>query len=258
MNNMMSNDQKQPVNSSADKTTASPTTNSQNNHHQKPKKSFVHFSQEGKKAVLGGRQTVGGGTRTPATRSGFGFKGPRSHDDKGGAKYADERNKRKVEKKTRSEYEERIVKINRISKTTKGGRNMRFSALVVIGNRKGKVGYGIAKALEVPNAIKKALRIAERDVCEVAINKHGTMYHEVIGRNGAARVLLKPAPAGTGLIAGGPIRAVIELAGFTDIYTKNLGKNTPVNMIQATLNGILRQLTPKTVAKLRDKELKDL
>nr|WP_036499296.1 30S ribosomal protein S5 [[Mycoplasma] testudinis] len=176
----------------------------------------------------------------------------------GSAKHADERNKRKTERKTKSEYEERVVKINRISKTTKGGRNLRFSALVVVGNRKGKVGYGIAKALEVPNAIKKALRAAEKGVHEVAINKHGTMFHEVTGRSGAARVLLKPAPAGTGIIAGGPIRAIIELAGFTDIYTKNLGKNTPVNMIQATLNGILQQFTPKTIAKLRNKELKDL
>lgn len=173
-------------------------------------------------------------------------------------KINDERNKRKIERKTKSEYEEKIVKINRISKTTKGGRNLRFSALVVIGNRKGKVGFGIAKALEVPNAIKKALHSAEKNIREVHINKHGTIYHEVIGRSGAAKVLLKPAPSGTGIIAGGSIRAVIELAGYTDIYTKNLGKNTPVNMISATLNGILKQLTPKRVAHLRGKQLKDL
>lgn len=174
------------------------------------------------------------------------------------AKNSDERNKRKVERKTKSEYEERVVKINRISKTTKGGRNLRFSALVVIGNRKGKVGFGISKALEVPNAIKKALRAAEKNVKEVFINKNGTMFHQVTGRSGAAKVLLKPAPSGTGIIAGGPIRAVIELAGYTDIYTKNLGKNTPVNMIQATMDGILKQYTPKQIAKLRGKELKDL
>ncbi|WP_036433738.1 30S ribosomal protein S5 [Mycoplasmoides alvi] len=170
----------------------------------------------------------------------------------------DERNKRKVERKSKSEYEERIVKISRISKTTKGGRNMRFSALVVIGNRRGKVGFGLAKALEVPNAIKKALRAAEKNVHDVFINKHGTIFHEVVGRFGAAKVLLKPAPSGTGIIAGGPIRAIIELAGYTDIYTKNLGKNTPVNMISATLNGITNQLTPKEVARLRGKELRDL
>lgn len=177
---------------------------------------------------------------------------------KGFKKNNDERNKRKVERKTKSEYEEKIVKINRISKTTKGGRQLRFSALVVVGNRKGKVGFGIAKALEVPNAIKKALRAAEKNVHEVMINKHGTLYHEIIGRSGAAKVLLKPAPSGTGIIAGGPIRAVIELAGYTDIYTKNLGKNTPINMISATVDGILKQLTPKQVAKLRGKQLKDL
>ncbi len=175
-----------------------------------------------------------------------------------GKKDGDGQRGRRKSERPKSEYEERIVKINRISKTTKGGRNLRFSALVVVGNRKGKVGFGIAKALEVPNAIKKALRAAEKNVRQVAINKHGTIYHEIIGRSGAARVLLKPAPSGTGIIAGGPIRAIIELAGYTDIYTKNLGKNTPVNMISATLDGIDRQLTPKEVARLRDKELKDL
>lgn len=170
------------------------------------------------------------------------------------------RSSRRAERseRKRSEYEERVVKIQRISKTTKGGRTLRFSALVVVGNRRGKVGFATAKALEVPNAIRKALRAAENNVKDVAINKSGTLYHEIIGTSGAAKVLLKPAPSGTGIIAGGPIRAIIELAGYTDIYTKNLGNNTSINMIAATMNGILQQLTPKRVAKLRNKTLAEL
>lgn len=157
----------------------------------------------------------------------------------------------------KSEFEERIVKLKRISKTTKGGRNMRFSALVVVGNKKGKVGYGIAKALEVPLAIKKAIKKAHNSIHTVEIHK-GSIYHEVIGRKGASKVLLKPAPLGTGIIAGGAIRAIVELAGFSDIYTKNLGRNTPINMIHATMDGILKQLSPKKVALLRNKPISDL
>ncbi|QZX49203.1 30S ribosomal protein S5 [Mycoplasma sp. E35C] len=177
---------------------------------------------------------------------------------KNNSKNSDERNKRRNDKRTKNEFEEKIVKISRISKTTKGGRTMRFSALVVVGDRKGRVGFGIAKALEVPNAIKKALKMAENNVQKIAINKHGTLFHDVLGRSGAAKVLIKPAPSGTGIIAGGPIRAVVELAGFSDVYTKNMGKNTPINMVRATMDGITSQYTPKQIAKLRGKSLKDL
>ncbi|QMT98592.1 30S ribosomal protein S5 [Mycoplasma tullyi] len=180
------------------------------------------------------------------------------NNKKNSSRSSDERNKRKNEKRTKSEFEEKIVKISRISKTTKGGRTMRFSALVVVGDRKGRVGFGIAKALEVPNAIKKALKMAENNVQKIAMNKHGTLFHDVLGRSGAAKVLIKPAPSGTGIIAGGPIRAVVELAGFTDVYTKNMGKNTPINMVRATMDGITSQYTPRQIAKLRNKSLKEL
>lgn len=181
-----------------------------------------------------------------------------NNNKKNSSRSSDERNKRKNEKRTKSEFEEKIVKISRISKTTKGGRTMRFSALVVVGDRKGRVGFGIAKALEVPNAIKKALKMAENNVQKIAMNKHGTLFHDVLGRSGAAKVLIKPAPSGTGIIAGGAIRAVVELAGFTDVYTKNMGKNTPINMVRATMDGITSQYTPRQIAKLRSKSLKEL
>ncbi|MDR3330234.1 MAG: 30S ribosomal protein S5 [Mycoplasmataceae bacterium] len=155
-------------------------------------------------------------------------------------------------------FEEKVVGIKRISKTTKGGRRMRFSVLIVVGDKNGKVGYGVGKSTEVPSAIKKAIKNARKNITDVIMNKRGTLYHEIVGVHGASKVLLKPAPEGTGIIAGGAIRAVIELAGFKDIYTKNKGSNTALNMVQATINGLLRQRHPSVIAKLRDKELKDL
>lgn len=155
-------------------------------------------------------------------------------------------------------FEEKVVSIKRISKTTKGGRSMRFSALVVVGDKKGTVGFGMGKSIEVPDAIKKAIKNANNNLIKVKMNKNGTVYHEILGRHGAGKVLIKPAPKGIGIIAGGPVRAVIELAGFHDIYTKCQGSNTPVNVIRATINGLENQMSPKEIAKLRDKELKDL
>ncbi len=149
-------------------------------------------------------------------------------------------------------FEER-VRIKRISKTTKGGRHMRFSALVIVGDRMGKVGFGIGKANETPNAIKKAIKNARKALVTIKMTKSGTLYHEIIGREGASRVLIKPAPEGTGIIAGGVIRDVIELAGFKDVYTKNLGSNSPTNMVTAIINGLKKQLTPFYVLKARDK-----
>jgi small subunit ribosomal protein S5 len=155
-------------------------------------------------------------------------------------------------------FEEKVVGIKRISKTTKGGRHMRFSALVVIGDKNGKVGYGVGKSTEVPNAIKKAIKNARKNIVEIIMNKRFTLYHEIMGHHGASRVLLKPAPEGTGIIAGGAIRAVIELVGFKDIYTKNKGSNTALNMVQATINGLINQRHPSIIAKLRDKDIKEL
>lgn len=155
-------------------------------------------------------------------------------------------------------FNEKVVAVKRISKTTKGGRSMRFSALVIIGDKKGLVGYGMGKSIEVPVAIRKALKDAKNNIRKVKITKKGTLFHEIIGRQGAGRVLLKPAPEGTGIIAGGPIRVALELAGFTDMYSKNLGKNTSLNMVMATLDGLSKQKTPKEIANLRDKDIKNL
>ena len=153
---------------------------------------------------------------------------------------------------------EKVVQIKRISKTTKGGRNMRFSALVVIGNKKGDVGFGMGKSIEVPDAIKKALKNANNNIHHVRINKNGTVYHENIGKHGAGKILVKPAPKGTGIIAGGPVRAVVELAGYHDIYTKSMGSSTPINVIRATINGLVNQYTPTEIAKLREKKISEL
>ena len=148
-------------------------------------------------------------------------------------------------------FEERVVKTKRISKTTKGGRRMRFSALVVVGDKDGHVGYGIGKATEVPNAIKKGIKNARKNVVRIPMTKSHTLYHEIIGHKGATRVLIKPAPEGTGIIAGGVIRDVIELAGFHDVYTKNLGSNTPLNMVIACVNGLKKQFIPHKVREAR-------
>lgn len=155
-------------------------------------------------------------------------------------------------------FNEKVVAIKRISKTTKGGRNMRFSVLVVVGDKKGQVGFGMGKSVEIPNAMKKATKNAKNNITRVTMNKKGSLYHEVLGKSCAARVLLKPAPEGTGIVAGGAIRAVIELAGFKDVYTKNLGKNTAVNMIRATINGLKAQKTPSYIASMRDKKVSEL
>lgn len=164
----------------------------------------------------------------------------------------------KQQKQTTTGFEEKIVGVKKISKTTKGGRNMRFSALAVIGDKKGTIGFGMGKSIEVPVAIKKALKSAKNNMYKIKMNKNNTLYHEVIGRHGAGRVLIKPAPEGVGIIAGGPIKIVLELAGFKDVYSKNLGRNTSLNMVRATVKGLQSQKSPKEFAALRDKQLKDL
>lgn len=156
------------------------------------------------------------------------------------------------------EFEEKIVNIKRISKTTKGGRIMRFSALVIIGDRKGLVGFGMGKSNEVPDAIKKAIKNANNNLFTIKMNKRGTVYHEVLGKHGASKILIKPAPSGKGIVAGGAARAVVELAGFQDVYTKSLGSNSPINVIRATINGLTQQFKPSEIAKLRDKNIKEL
>ncbi|MCH5180811.1 MAG: 30S ribosomal protein S5 [Erysipelotrichales bacterium] len=153
--------------------------------------------------------------------------------------------------KPEKEFAERVVSINRISKTVKGGRRMRFAALMVIGDGKGRFGYGTGKAGEVPDAIKKATEAAKKNMFRVTLVKGDTISHEIIGEFGACKVLLKPAPEGTGIIAGGPVRAVLELAGIKNIYSKVYGSRTPINVIRATVNGLNNVKSYNVVKTLR-------
>ena len=155
------------------------------------------------------------------------------------------------------ELKEKVVAINRVAKVVKGGRTFRFSALVVVGDENGHVGVGNGKAAEVPDAIKKAIDDARKNLIEVPVVET-TIPHEFIGKFGSARVMLKPAPKGSGLIAGGSARAVLELAGYRDIKTKVLGTNNPRNVVYATLNGLENMRTIEQVAKKRGKKVSDI
>ena len=155
-------------------------------------------------------------------------------------------------------YEEETICIGRVTKVTKGGRHFRFSAVVVVGDRKGKVGLGTGKANEVPDAIKKASQAATKNVTRVSIVDERTIPHEATGICGASKVMLKPAAKGTGVKAGGPVRSVLEMAGVKDILSKSLGSNTKINMAYATLNALKSQRTVEHVAKLRGKKVEDL
>ena len=155
-------------------------------------------------------------------------------------------------------YDEEVIAINRVTKVTKGGRHFRFSATVVVGDKKGKVGLGTGKANEVPDAIKKAVEAATKNVVKVSLVDERTIPHEAIGVQGASRVMLKPAVSGTGVKAGGPVRAVLELAGVKDILSKSLGSNTKINMAYATLNALKSQRTKEQVAALRGKKVEEI
>lgn len=174
---------------------------------------------------------------------------PRKSNDNG------KRDKRQRQPKL---YEEEVISIGRVTKVTKGGRHFRFSAVVVVGDKKGKVGLGTGKSNEVPDAIKKASQAAAKNVVKVSIVDERTIPHEAIGVCGASKVMLKPANKGTGVKAGGPVRSVLEMAGVKDILSKSLGSSTKVNMAYATLEALKSQRTIEEVARLRGKKVEEI
>lgn len=167
--------------------------------------------------------------------------------------------KRNFRKREQKEFEDVVVSINRVSKTTKGGRTMRFSALVVVGDKKGKIGFGMGKAAEVPDAIRKATEAATKNVFSVKlVDECRTVPHQAKGKHASSTVFLAPAAPGTGVIAGGAVRAILELAGVSDVLSKVIGSRTPVNVVYATINALESMRTVSEVAKIRDKKVADI
>ena len=169
----------------------------------------------------------------------------------------DNRRRENREPKTDEKATEKVVALNRVSKTVKGGRVMKISALVVVGDGKGVVGFGMGKSNEVPDAIRKGIEDAKKNLVRVTL-KNSTIPHEVIGKYGAGAVLMKPAPEGTGVIAGGAVRAVVEMAGIRNIRTKSLRSNNPCNVVRATVQGLLSMRDAEQVAAVRGKTVKEL
>ena len=166
--------------------------------------------------------------------------------------------KRTIIDPTQFELEDKVVAIKRVSKTVKGGRTMRFSALVVVGDKNGHVGAGLGKAAEVPEAIRKGKEAAAKNLVAVPFDENNSIPHDFLGKFGSANVLLKKATEGTGIIAGGPERSVLELAGYKNIRTKSLGSNNKTNVVLATLTGLCALKTPEEVAKLRGKSVEEI
>ena len=166
--------------------------------------------------------------------------------------------KRTIIDASQFELEDKVVAIKRVSKTVKGGRNRRFSALVVVGDKNGHVGAGMGKAAEVPEAIRKGKEAAAKNLIAIPMDENQSIPHDFLGKFGSATVLLKKAPEGTGIIAGGPARAVLELAGVKNVRTKSLGSNNKTNVVLATLEGLTQLKTPEEVAKLRGKTVEEI
>ncbi|AVW92196.1 MULTISPECIES: 30S ribosomal protein S5 [Roseobacteraceae] len=156
------------------------------------------------------------------------------------------------------EFADRLVAINRVSKTVKGGKRFGFAALVVVGDQKGRVGFGKGKAKEVPEAIRKATEQAKRQMIRVPLKEGRTLHHDTNGRHGAGKVVMRTAPQGTGIIAGGPMRAVFEMLGIQDVVAKSIGSQNPYNMIRATLDGLKSEASPRSVAQRRGKKVAEI
>jgi small subunit ribosomal protein S5 len=167
-------------------------------------------------------------------------------------------NENRQERQDGDELKDKLVTINRVAKVVKGGRRFSFAALVVVGDQKGRVGWGAGKAREVPEAIRKATEQAKRTMVRVPMREGRTLHHDVIGEFGAGRVILRAAPAGTGIIAGGPMRAIFETLGMGDVVAKCLGSTNPHNMIKATFSALTRSTSPRAVASRRGKKVSDL
>ena len=171
---------------------------------------------------------------------------------------AQQQNDRRDQEREEPEFMERLVGINRVAKTTKGGRNMAFAALMVVGDGKGRVGFGSGKAKEVPEAIRKATEQAKRNIIRVPLREGRTLHHDVKGRHGAGRVFMRSAPQGTGIIAGGPMRAVFETLGVQDVVAKSQGSSNPYNMVRATFEALKSEDSPRGVAARRGKKVSDI
>lgn len=165
------------------------------------------------------------------------------------------RDRRGRDREESSEFSDRLVAINRVSKTVKGGKRFGFAALVVVGDESGRVGYGKGKAKEVPEAIRKATEQAKRQMIKVPLRESRTLHHDVEGRHGAGRVVMRTAPKGTGIIAGGPMRAVFEMLGVEDVVAKSTGSQNPYNMVRATIDGLRKEESPRQVARRRGRKV---
>ncbi|MEZ5777771.1 MAG: 30S ribosomal protein S5 [Paracoccaceae bacterium] len=165
---------------------------------------------------------------------------------------------RRDQREENPEFADRLVAINRVSKTVKGGKRFGFAALVVVGDQRGRVGFGKGKAKEVPEAIRKATEQAKRGLIRVPLRDGRTLHHDIEGRHGAGKVVMRTAPAGTGIIAGGPMRAVFEMLGVQDVVAKSMGSQNPYNMIRATIDGLKLESSPRMVAQRRGKKVADI
>ena len=182
----------------------------------------------------------------------------RGEQQRGGGERRDRRDRGKPEERVDSEIVEKLVHINRVAATVKGGRRFSFAALMVVGDQKGRVGFGHGKAREVPEAIRKATDAAKRGLTRVPLRESRTLHHDGAGRWGAGKIMMRAAPPGTGVIAGGPMRAVLETLGVQDVVAKSVGSSNPYNMIRATFEALKEQSSPRQVAAKRGKKVSDI